>query len=157
MLSNLETDSSKLLQIVLAGQPELRGTLARAELRQLRQRISIVCHLTPLTRAEVEEYIYHRLEVAGNRDALKFTPDALDGIYDSSGGIPRLVNIICNFLMLTAFAEKLREVNAAMVDDTTEGIGLAALNPGSDDPVLRRKALLRALGVPVSTQEGTEA
>jgi putative secretion ATPase (PEP-CTERM system associated) len=158
MLSNLETDNSKLLQIVLVGQPELRGTLARPELRQLRQRISIMCHLTRLTRPEVEEYIRHRLEVAGNRDALQFTTDALDRIYDSSGGIPRLVNIICNFLMVTAFAEKAREVNAAMVDDTVEGTGLASLSPASDDPVLRRKALLRALGVPVGTQErGTGA
>lgn len=147
MLSNLETDSSKLLQIVLVGQPELRGTLVRADMLQLRQRISIMCHLTRLNRPEVEEYIRHRLEVAGNRDALQFTTDALDRIYHSSGGIPRLVNIICNFLMVTAFAEKAREVNVAMVDDTVEGTGLASLGPGNDDPVLRKKALLGALGV----------
>ena len=153
MLSNLETDSSKLLQIVLAGQPELQATLARAELRQLRQRISVVCHLAPLTRAEVQEYIYHRLDIAGNRRALQFTADALDGIHRSSGGIPRLVNIICNFLLLTACAEKVREVNAAMVDDTVEGIGIVPFNTGSDDTAARRRALLLALGVPASARE----
>ncbi|VAX34744.1 FIG022606: AAA ATPase, partial [hydrothermal vent metagenome] len=67
MLSNLETDDAKLLQIVLVGQPELKKVLARPELRQLRQRISISCHIYPITRAETEEYIFHRLEVAGNR------------------------------------------------------------------------------------------
>ncbi len=147
MLSNLETDSAKLLQIVLAGQPELQETLASAELRQLRQRISVVCHLTPLTRTETEEYIQHRLDVAGNRKALHFTPGALDVIHSSSGGIPRIVNVICNFVMLTAFAEKAAEVNAAMVNDTVEGIGLASLRLGRGDPAARKKALLRALGV----------
>lgn len=153
MLSNLETDSSKLLQIVLAGQPELRETLSRVELRQLRQRISVMCHLTPLTRAEVEEYIYHRLGVAGNRDAVRFTSDALDGIHEASGGIPRLVNIICNFLMLTAFSEKTREVNAAMVDDTVEGIGLTAPQREGDDSA-QGKSLMRTLGVAANIPEG---
>ena len=106
MLSNLETADSKLLQIILVGQPELRSQLARPELRQLRQRISIQCHLQPLSRQEVEEYILHRLEVAGNREALRFTPAAFDVIAKYSCGIPRLINIICDFLLLAAFAEE---------------------------------------------------
>jgi len=117
MLSNLETSDSKLLQIILVGQPELRSQLARPELRQLRQRISIQCHLQPLSRQEVEEYILHRLEVAGNRAALRFTQEAFDVIDKYSCGIPRLINIICDFLLLAAFAEGLQDINEEMISE----------------------------------------
>lgn len=117
MLSNLETDDAKLLQIILVGQPELRTTLSRPDLLQLRQRISINCHISPLTREEVEEYILHRLEVAGNRQAITFLPESLDIIYRFSRGIPRLVNIICDFLMLSAFAEEVQELDEAITKD----------------------------------------
>jgi putative secretion ATPase (PEP-CTERM system associated) len=117
MLSNLETDDAKLLQIILVGQPELRTTLSRPELLQLRQRISINCHITPLSREEIEEYILHRLEVAGNRQAVNFLPDALDTIYRYSRGIPRLINIICDFLLLSAFAEEVLVLDGDMTRD----------------------------------------
>ena len=117
MLSNLETDNAKLLQIVLSGQPELRRILALPELQQFRQRINISCHIYPLTKGEADEYIRHRLEVAGNRDAAAFVGDTLDIIYRYSRGIPRLVNIICDFLMLSAYAEETRELSADMVRD----------------------------------------
>jgi len=117
MLSNLETSDSKLLQIILVGQPELRTLLAKPELRQLRQRISIQCNLQPLNRQEVEEYIFHRLQVAGNRDAIRFTPQALDLIFIYCCGIPRLINIICDFLLLAAFAEEVRDINEEMIRD----------------------------------------
>lgn len=117
MLSNLETDDAKLLQIILVGQPELRNTLAQPDLLQLRQRISINCHISPLTCEEMEEYIYHRLEVAGNRQAISFLPESLDIIYRYSRGIPRLVNIICDFLMLSAFAEEAQVLDEAITRD----------------------------------------
>lgn len=117
MLSNLETDSSKLLQIILVGQPELRKVLARPELRQFRQRINISCHLVNLTRDEAEEYILHRLEVAGNRAAVTFAPEALDTVFRYSRGVPRLINIICDFLMLAAFTEKTKTINGGMAED----------------------------------------
>ncbi|HBG45900.1 MAG TPA: ATPase [Deltaproteobacteria bacterium] len=117
MLSNLETDSSKLLQIILVGQPELKAMLARPELRQLRQRINISCHLYNLLRNETEEYIFHRLQVAGNRNAVSFTTEALDIIHRYSNGIPRLINIICDFLMLTAYMEKARAIDARTAID----------------------------------------
>lgn len=117
MLSNLETDNAKLLQIILVGQPELRKTLALPGLLQLRQRISINCHLNPLTKLEVEEYILHRLHIAGNRDAVQFSGQAIDSIYKYSRGIPRLINIICDFLMLSAFAEETKEIDEEMVRD----------------------------------------
>jgi putative secretion ATPase (PEP-CTERM system associated) len=117
MLSNLETDSAKLLQIVLVGQPELRKTLSATSLLQLRQRMSINCHIQPLTRPEIEEYIFYRLEVAGNREAVGISPEALDIIFKYSRGIPRLVNIICDFLMLAAFAEETTQLDVGMVRD----------------------------------------
>jgi putative secretion ATPase (PEP-CTERM system associated) len=115
MLSNLETDRAKLLQIILVGQPELIKTLARPELRQLRQRVSINCHLFPLTREEIEEYILHRLETAGNRNAVVFEDGTIGAIYDYSRGIPRLINIICDFLMIAAFVEGIRTISIDLV------------------------------------------
>ncbi|MDD2736012.1 MAG: XrtA-associated ATPase [Desulfuromonadaceae bacterium] len=117
MLSNLEASSSKLMQIILVGQPELRTILAAPELRQLRQRININCHLQALSREEVEQYIGHRLEVAGNATAVHFEPESLDAIFRYSRGIPRLINIICDFLMFLAFAEETTILTVDMVSD----------------------------------------
>ena len=119
LLSNLETDKSKLLQIILVGQPELRKTLLRPELRQLRQRISISFHIYPLTRKETEEYIFHRLEIAGNREAISFQNGTIDVIHNFSRGIPRLINIICDFLMLSAFVEETKELSLDLVKEVT--------------------------------------
>lgn len=117
MLSNLETDSAKLLQIILVGQPELRKTMSSPGLRQLRQRISINCHLQPLSRQEMELYIFHRLEVAGNKSAVSFTGGALDLVFSNSTGVPRLINIICEFLLISAFAEETNILDEEMVGD----------------------------------------
>ena len=117
MLSNLESSYSKLLQIVLVGQPELRDTLAAPGLLQLRQRISINCHLKALSRQEMAEYIVHRMRVAGNEQALEFPAGTLDLVFQYSRGIPRLTNIICDFLMLSAFAEEERIVSLEMAHD----------------------------------------
>lgn len=117
MLSNLETDRTKLLQIILVGQPELKRTLARPEIRQLRQRISISCHIYHLTKEETEEYILHRLEVAGNRQAVKFSEGAVDVIHGFARGVPRIINITCDFILLTACAEETREITQELVND----------------------------------------
>ena len=115
MLSNLETENAKLLQIILVGQPELRTILAANDLRQLRQRISINCHITPLDREQTEAYILHRLEHAGNRDALTFTPDCFDVIQHHTRGIPRLINIMCDFLLLSAFVDGTNSLTVQVV------------------------------------------
>ncbi len=121
LLSNLETDSVKLLHIVLAGQPELRKTLSMPELLQLRQRISCFCHIQPLEEDEIEPYILHRLERAGNRQAAVFSPESIDLIWRYSRGIPRLINTICDFLLLLAYADGERtmtpELARAVIDD----------------------------------------
>ena len=123
LLSNLETDKQKLLQIILVGQPELRKTLARPELIQLKQRISISCHIHPLTLQETEQYILHRLETAGSRNAISFQNGTFQTIYDYSRGIPRLINIICDFLMLSAFVENKHELDRELVTDVVGEIG----------------------------------
>ena len=117
MLSNLETDNAKLLQIILVGQPELRKTLASSSLVQLRQRISINCHIQPLNRTEIELYILYRLEKAGDRDAASFSEETINLIFTYSRGIPRLINIICDFIMVAAFAEETKVIDVALVQD----------------------------------------
>lgn len=104
MLSNLETDDLKLMQILLVGQPELDRRLQREELRQLRQRVMVHCALRPLTEEETAAYLAHRLRVAGARDEIGFEPTAVRVIYDSSRGIPRLINKIADRSMLAAYA-----------------------------------------------------
>jgi len=103
LLSNLETSKSKLIQIVLVGQPELDKTLSQPAFRQLRQRINMRYHLTPLSRKETEEYIEKRLRVAGAQEPL-FTKKAIQEIYKKSGGIPRSINILCDNALLNGFA-----------------------------------------------------
>jgi general secretion pathway protein A len=105
LLSNLETDQRKLLQIVLVGQPELRDKLNDRSLRQLRQRITVRYHLTPLSRLEVERYIHHRLQVVGANGRPAFTSWAIRSVFRYSGGIPRLVNAVCDKALLAGFVD----------------------------------------------------
>ena len=125
LLSNLETENAKLLQIVLVGQPELKEIIAHPSLRQLRQRISICCHLGPLSREETEEYILHRLEKAGNRQAVTFFPGTFDLIHENSGGIPRLINVYCDFILVAACVEETREITAEMVGEVIDDLNFS--------------------------------
>jgi general secretion pathway protein A len=115
LISNIETDDRKLLQIVLMGQPELRDRLNSHRLRQLRQRITVRYHLNPLTRAEVGQYIHHRLALAGSRGMPTFTPPAVWRVFRYSGGIPRLVNAVCDKALLAGFVERSSRINYRMV------------------------------------------
>ena len=114
LLTNLETTKRKLLQVILLGQPELREMLGRPELRQLSQRIIARYHLGPLTRADVDAYVNHRLAVAGAREPL-FSPAAVNRLFVLSRGIPRLINIIADRAMLGAYAEGERFVTPSIV------------------------------------------
>ncbi len=114
LLTNLETSQDKLLQIILIGQPELLSVLRRKKLRQLAQRITARYHLLPLSRRETYAYIQHRLAVAGKRDPL-FSSGAMRRVYHLSGGVPRLINIICDRSLLGAYSLDRRRVNAAIV------------------------------------------
>jgi len=117
MLSNLETDKSKLLQIILVGQPELNITLSRPELEQLRQRITVCTHISPLTREEIDYYINYRLRVAGNEKAIVFEEGVIDAIYSFSKGIPRLINILCDFSLLTAFTDSRKTIDMELINE----------------------------------------
>ena len=130
MLSNFETETSKLLQIILLGQPELRRRLAMPELRQFRQRIVITYHLQPLDRREAVQYIFYRLKIAGGTEAVKFTRRAMDAIYLYSKGIPRLINILCDNSLLTCFVRDTRVVSQKVVNEVAAELGLT----GPDHP-----------------------
>ena len=111
LLSNLETDKQKLLQIVLLGQPELKVVLAQAELRQLRQRILVHYELHPLAATDIGHYIQHRLSLAGGSGRPGFTTWAMRALHRGSGGIPRVLNNLCDKAMLSAFIRESDEVN----------------------------------------------
>ena len=115
LLSNLETDQRKLLQIVLVGQPELRALLDERGLRQLRQRITVRYHLKPLSPWETEAYILHRLNVAGANSRPTFSRGALWWIYRYSRGVPRLVNAICDKALLAGYVAAADHLTAAHV------------------------------------------
>ena len=115
LLSNLETNDRKLLQIVLMGQPELRDRLEDYSLRQLRQRITIRYHLTPLNRKELAHYVQHRLSVSGARGVPTFTGPALWRVYSYSKGIPRLVNALCDKCLLAGFVKQADEIDFGTV------------------------------------------
>ncbi|SDT95443.1 ExeA family protein [Desulfobacula phenolica] len=115
LLSNLETTRSKLLQIILVGQPELGEILDSYEMRQLRQRINLNCHILPMTRKETRDYIQHRINVASRKPRTLFTRAALNHIYDYSRGIPRLINIACDRSLLACYSLNQKKVTAAMV------------------------------------------
>ena len=115
ILSNLETPTRKLLQLVLVGQPELEEKLHRHELRQLDQRIAIRCYLGPLTRKETYRYIEHRLRVAGLHGALPFSRAAMAKIYDHSRGVPRVTNLVCDRALMTGYSLRAKEITAVMV------------------------------------------
>lgn len=111
LLSNLETDKQKLLQIVLLGQPELKAVLAQDKLRQLRQRILVYYELRPLSSEDTRQYVQHRLSLAGAGGRLRFTSPALWAVHRASGGVPRLVNNICDRALLSAFVRDSFEVD----------------------------------------------
>ena len=120
MLSNFETTNQKLMQILLVGQPELRAKLDLPELRQLKQRIGLRCHIAPLSAEESRLYIRHRLRIAGAADAGIFTDGAIQKIADYSGGTPRVINIVCDHCLLSGFADSKKRIDAGTVKEAIE-------------------------------------
>ena len=120
LLSNFETPTSKLLQILLVGQPELKTKLDLPELRQLKQRVGLRCHIPPLTVEEARAYIRTRLRIAGARDLGLFADSAIDRISAYAGGIPRLINIVCDHCLLFGYADEKRRIDRQIVDQAIE-------------------------------------
>jgi len=132
LLTNLETDTCKLLQLVLLGQPELSVMLGRRDLRQLAQRITARYHLQPLSLQETQEYIAHRLTVAGYRGKL-FSLESIKLIYKASRGIPRVINIVCDRCLLGAYSSNAQLINSAIAKKSAEEV----LGPGSTNRLRR--------------------
>ena len=126
ILSNLETAKEKLLQIVLVGQSNLKDLLRRAELRQLDQRVSIRYDLKPLSPEETSAYIQHRLSVAGGGAAVAFAPKALARVYRYTSGIPRLINLLCDRALLSAFSAHTNRVVPEHVESAAKSLELVA-------------------------------
>jgi general secretion pathway protein A len=122
ILSNLETATRKLLQILLVGQPELEEKLKLKELRQLDQRIGIRSYLQPLPRKETYRYVEHRLRVAGLPGALPFTRGALAKIYKYSRGIPRVINLVCDRALMAGFSNRVREITPSLVTSAVRNL-----------------------------------
>jgi general secretion pathway protein A len=128
LLTNLETPSQKLLQIILIGQPELREVLGRVELRQLAQRITGRYHLDPLSKAETAAYVNHRLKIAGGAGET-FTPAALREMHRLSSGIPRIINVISDRALLGAFTQEIHRVGPALVRSAAGEVYGRSFNP----------------------------
>ncbi len=127
IISNLETNESKLLQIVLVGQLNLLDALGAAEMRQLDQRISIRATLKPLNRVEVEAYIAHRLWVARGSTAVTFEPAALDLVHAYTGGVPRIINLVCDRSLMQGAQMRVNRLTPAMIGEAAGSLGLRLL------------------------------
>lgn len=116
LISNLETERDKLIQIILAGQPELNTILARHDLRQLNQRITVRCHLTPMGKLDTGDYIRHRLKVSGCRIPGLFSNGAINRIFRFSRGVPRLINIACDQALVMAWTQEASTITPAIAE-----------------------------------------
>lgn len=122
VLSNLETNQEKLIQIVLVGQPELLGLIRTPQMAQLDQRVSVRCTLTHLSPDETSRYIYHRLNVAGARGSVRFEDAGIRHLHAATGGVPRLVNLTCDRALLAAYAAQSKVVTAAHVKEAVASL-----------------------------------
>ena len=124
LLSNLETQKHKLIQIILVGQPELNRILNLYKLRQLQQRIMVRYHITPLDKNEIRNYIEHRIKSAGVEQKIYFSEEAVDVILDFSAGVPRLINIICDRALLAGFVADTRYIGTEIINKCAEELGV---------------------------------
>jgi general secretion pathway protein A len=129
LLTNLETSTEKLLQIVLTGQPELEQKLKMPELRQLRQRITLRCHTAPLSLEETFGYIAERLRIGGANGEPIFSKEAIEAVHRYSRGIPRVVNLLCEHSLVNSYVDSLRPVPAHLVDEVAREFQLDDLEP----------------------------
>jgi type II secretory pathway predicted ATPase ExeA len=157
LLTNLETSTDKLLQIVLSGQPELEDKLRLPQLRQLRQRIMLRCKTAPLTQEQTHEYILKRLNIAGAGDQPIFSTEAMDAVNLYSLGIPRVVNLLCEHSLVNGYVDQQRPIKAKIVEDVAREFQLDEVEPiapavgaGSDADVFSSEAFIQNLGEALS-------
>lgn len=157
MLSNLETEKSKLMQIVLVGQPNLREQLAIPDLEQLRQRITVSYHLQPLDADETANYVNHRLRRAALGTPLEFPRDATDAIHARSRGVPRIINVICDAALVFGYAEERRTVDLALVQEVLAELELTGVLPPVGATNMTESAPVPALAVAASASSAQPA
>ena len=145
ILSNLETDKEKLLQIVLVGQLNFKALLRAPEMRQLTQRVSIRYELKPLNREKVAAYAAHRLTIAGGARSVVFSPRSLNLVQRHSGGIPRLINLLCDRALLGGYSARTNRIGPTLVTKAAEGLDLALPRRGLRGWLRRR--LVSVVGV----------
>ena len=140
LLLNMETPREKLLEIIVSGQPELGDILRRPELRQLKQRVSSVCRLKPLSQGEVKEYLYHRLRKAGLAQQTLFADAAIQMIYEYSQGIPRLINSLCDGALQIGFALQSPRITEAIIQEAAGDLELERIRSGEEPSPNGRRA-----------------
>ena len=129
LLTNLETSTEKLLQIVLAGQPELEQKLNQPQLRQLRQRITLRAKTRPLTLEETRGYLIERLRIAGGKGDEIFSPSAIEAVHRCARGIPRVTNLICEHALISAFVDQRKPVTGELVEEVARDFDLHESDP----------------------------
>jgi general secretion pathway protein A len=136
LLTNLETSTEKLLQIVLSGQPELEEKLKQPHLRQLRQRITLRCKTHPLTLEETPGYIAERLRIAGGDGQPLFTSEAVESLYRYARGIPRVINLLCEHALISAYVDQQKPVAASTIDRVAQEFELHEIEPTTPTPAV---------------------
>jgi putative secretion ATPase (PEP-CTERM system associated) len=134
LLSNLETEKSKLLQILLAGQPNLRDTIASPELEQFRQRVAVSYHVTPLDASETAAYINYRLDRAAAGVPPRFPPDAAALVHRRSQGVPRMINVICDAALVFGYAEERHQIDLPLIQDVLVELETTGILPAVHTP-----------------------
>jgi type II secretory pathway predicted ATPase ExeA len=163
MLTNLETFTEKLLQIVLVGQPELEQKLKQPQLRQLRQRLSLRAKTHPLTLEETAAYVHQRLRIAGSNGRQIFDPASVAAVHSYANGIPRLVNLLCEHCLVSAFVDQQAVIAPAVVDqvardlDLSTGVATGVMTPPAPVGSPQKVALVESLRSMASLAERLRA
>ncbi len=174
LLTNLETSTDKLLQIVLSGQPELEYKLNQPQLRQLRQRITLRCKTHSLSLDETGNYIHSRLQIAGGNGRMIFSPEAVESIHGYARGIPRVTNLLCENALISAFVDQQSPIGATTIDEVAREFQLHEVEPNAPpaeevEPSGENRRLMEALqslvtlvdhlrhsdGSPLTTRKGS--
>ncbi len=153
LLSNVNSEEDVALQILLVGQPELRQKLARPELRQFAQRVTVDFHLQSLSLSEATAYIRHRMRIAGGSESI-FYLSAIELIHQHTGGVPRLMNQLCDLALVYAFAERREHVNSALVTQMLKDRGQGRVVQPASESVVEAKALASPVEPLVPLPEG---
>src|ERR1700687_5503453 len=152
LLTNLETSTEKLLQIVLSGQPELEQKLNQPQLRQLRQRITLRAKTRQLTLDETQGYIQERLRIAGAEDTDIFSPEAVATVHQSARGIPRVTNLLCEHALVSSFVDQRNPVPAEIVEEVARDFDLHLIDPLAQAPPPAPAQALHSTGEPNGDQ-----